>query len=71
MFLVLKFRELNISLAAFCRLYNIERTVIRRWAIKYDNKGVKGLKEILLIILSLKHNLKIGLESIKFMVIRL
>lgn len=46
MFLVLKFRELNISLAAFCRLYNVERTAIRRWAIKYDNKGFKGLKEI-------------------------
>ena len=46
MFLVLKFRELNISLAAFYRLYNVERTAICRWAIKYDNKGVKGLKEI-------------------------
>ena len=39
MFLVLKFRELNISLAAFYRLYNVERTAICRWAIKYDNKG--------------------------------
>ena len=46
MFLVLKFRELNISLSAFCRLYNVERTAIHRWSIKYDNEGLKGLEEI-------------------------
>lgn len=46
-FFVLKFRELNISLSAFCRLYNIERTVIHRWSIKYDNGGIDELKEIL------------------------
>lgn len=46
MFLLLKFRELNISLSAFCRMYNVEETAIRRWSIKYDNKGLKGLKEI-------------------------
>ena len=41
MFLVLKFREFNISLATFCRLYNVERTAIHRWSIKYNNKGFK------------------------------
>ena len=46
MFLVLKFRELKISLSAFCRLYNVERTAIHRWSIKYDNEGLKGLEEI-------------------------
>lgn len=46
MFLVLKFRELKISLSAFCRMYNIERTAIHRWSIKYDNEGLKGLEEI-------------------------
>ena len=46
MFLVLKFRELNISLSAFCRLYNVERTAIHRWSIKYDNESLKGLEEI-------------------------
>lgn len=46
-FFVLKFRELNISLSAFCRLYNIERTAIHRWSIKYDNGGIDELKEIL------------------------
>lgn len=46
MFLVLKFRELKISLSAFCRVYNIERTAIYRWSIKYDNEGLKGLEEI-------------------------
>ena len=29
-FLVLKFKELNISLSEFCRLYNVERTAIIR-----------------------------------------
>lgn len=46
MFLVLKFRELKISLSAFCRMYNVERTAIHRWFIKYDNEGLKGLEEI-------------------------
>ena len=46
MFLVLKFRELKISLSAFCRMYNVERTAIHRWSIKYDNEGSKGLEEI-------------------------
>ena len=46
MFFVLKFRELNISLAAFCRLYNIERTAIHRWSIKYDCGGLEALEEI-------------------------
>lgn len=46
MFFVLKFRELKMSLAEFCRLYNVERTAIHRWTIKYDNKGLEGLKEI-------------------------
>lgn len=46
MFFVLKFRELNISLSAFCRLYNIERTAIHRWSIKYDCGGLEALEEI-------------------------
>ena len=46
MFLVLKFRELKISLSAFCRMYNVERTAIHRWSIKYDNEGLKGLEKI-------------------------
>lgn len=45
-FFVLKFRELNISLSAFCRLYYVERTAIHRWTIKYDNGGIDELKEI-------------------------
>ena len=46
MFLVLKFRELRISLSEFCRTYNVERTAIHRWSIKYDNDGFDGLKDI-------------------------
>ena len=46
MFLVLKFRELKISLSAFCRMHNVERIAIHRWSIKYDNEGLKGLEEI-------------------------
>ena len=46
MFLVLKFRKLDISLSEFCRKYNVERTAIHRWSIKYDNNGFNGLKEI-------------------------
>ena len=45
-FLVLKYRELNISLSEFCRLYNVERTGIHRWSIKYDAQGTEGLREI-------------------------
>ena len=45
-FLVLKYRELNISLSEFCRLYNVERTGIHRWSIKYDAQGIEGLREI-------------------------
>lgn len=46
MFFVLKFRELNISLLAFCRLYNVESTAIHRWSIKYDHGGLEKLEEI-------------------------
>ena len=42
MFFVLKFRELKMSLAEFCRMYNVERTAIHRWSIKYDNKGLEA-----------------------------
>ena len=45
-FLVLKYRELNISLSEFCRIYAVERTAIHRWCIKYDAEGFEGLKEI-------------------------
>ena len=45
MFLVLKFRELKISLSAFCRLYNVERTTVHRWSIKYDNEGLEEIKK--------------------------
>lgn len=44
--LVLKYRELNISLSAFCMAFNVERTAIIRWSIKYDNGGPEGLCEI-------------------------
>ena len=43
---VLKFRELNISFAEFRRLYNVERTALERWAIKYDHGGLEALEEI-------------------------
>jgi transposase-like protein len=46
MFFVLKFRELNISLLAFCRLYSVESTAIHRWSIKYDHGGLEALQEI-------------------------
>lgn len=46
MFFVLKFRELNIPLSAFCRLYNIERTAIHRWSIKYNHSGLEALQEV-------------------------
>lgn len=46
LFLVLKFKELNISLSEFCRIYNVEKTTIHRWSIKFDNNGKDDLKEI-------------------------
>jgi len=45
-FLVLKFKELNISLSKFCRIYNVERTAIIRWSIKYELGGKDALLEI-------------------------
>lgn len=45
-FLVLKYRELNVSLSEFCRMFAVERTAIHRWCIKYDAEGSEGLKEI-------------------------
>ena len=45
-FLVLKFKELNISLSHFCRIYNVERTAIIRWSIKYELAGKEALFEI-------------------------
>lgn len=45
-FFVLKYRELNVSLSEFCRVYGVERTAIIRWCIKYDNEGSVGLEEI-------------------------
>ena len=45
-FLVLKFKELNISLSQFCRIYNVERTAIIRWSIKYEFGGKEALFEI-------------------------
>ena len=45
-FLVLKFKELNISLSHFCRIYNVERTAIIRWSIKYELGGKEALFEI-------------------------
>ena len=45
-FLVLKFKELNISLSQFCRIYNVERTAIIRWSIKYEFGCKEALFEI-------------------------
>ena len=45
-FLVLKFKELNISLSKFCRVYNVDRTAIIRWSIKYELGGKDVLFEI-------------------------
>ena len=45
-FLALKFKELNISLSEFCRVYNVERTAIIRWSIKYELGGKDALFEI-------------------------
>ena len=42
----MKFRELKISLSTFCRMYNVERTTVHRWSIKYNNEGLKRLEEI-------------------------
>lgn len=57
MFFVLKFRELNISLLAFCRLYNVESTAIHRWSIKYDHGGLEKLEEIKIKSLYSSHTL--------------
>jgi len=57
MFFVLKFRELNISLLAFCRLYNVESTAIHRWSIKYDHGGLEKLEEIKIKALYSSHTL--------------
>ena len=45
-FLVLKFKELNISLSQFCRIYNVERTAIIRWSIKYELAGNFSMLDI-------------------------
>lgn len=57
MFFVLKFRELNISLLAFCRLYSVESTAIHRWSIKYDHGGLEKLEEIKIKTLYSSHTL--------------
>lgn len=57
MFFVLKFRELNISLLAFCRLYNVESTAIHRWSIKYGHGGLEKLEEIKIKALYSSHTL--------------
>ncbi|MGL5623933.1 hypothetical protein [Cetobacterium sp.] len=41
--LVLKYRELNISLSEFCRLYSVERIAIHRCPIKYDDKFINHI----------------------------
>lgn len=43
---VLEYRNFQGSLSKFCRIYNVERTAIIRWNIKYKNSGFEGLKEI-------------------------
>ena len=45
-FFVLKFREIKIYLSEFYRLYNVEKTAIYRWSIKYDHGGLEALQEI-------------------------
>lgn len=45
-FFILKFKELNISLSEFWRVYNVERTAIIRWSIKYELNGKEALLEI-------------------------
>lgn len=57
MFFVLKFRELNISLLAFCRLYNVESTAIHRWSIKYEHGGLEKLEETKVKALYSSHTL--------------
>lgn len=57
MFFVLKFRELNLSLLAFCRLYRVESTAIHRWSIKYDHGGLEKLEEIKIKTLYSSHTL--------------
>lgn len=55
MFFVLKFRELNISLLAFCRLYSVESTAIHRWS--YDHGGLEKLEEIKIKTIYSSHTL--------------
>ncbi|MGL4947373.1 MAG: transposase [Cetobacterium sp.] len=63
MFFVLKFRELNISLLAFCRLYGVESTAIHRWSIKYDHGGLEALQEIKVKTLYFSHILINSVED--------
>ncbi|MGL5057307.1 MAG: hypothetical protein ACRC6A_08100 [Fusobacteriaceae bacterium] len=44
--LLLKYYELKISLSQFCREFNVERTVIVRWLIKYEAGGPSTLNRI-------------------------
>ncbi|MGL6168945.1 MAG: hypothetical protein ACRC0Y_11720 [Fusobacteriaceae bacterium] len=44
--LLLKYYELKISLSQFCREFNVERTAIVRWNIKYEIGGPSALKRI-------------------------
>ncbi|MGL5056644.1 MAG: hypothetical protein ACRC6A_04665, partial [Fusobacteriaceae bacterium] len=44
--LLLKYYELKISLSQFCREFNVERTAIVRWSIKYEVDGPYALKRI-------------------------
>ncbi|MGL5125503.1 MAG: transposase [Fusobacteriaceae bacterium] len=44
--LLLKYYELKISLSQFCREFNVERTAIVRWNIKYEVGGPSTLKRI-------------------------
>lgn len=45
MFFVLKFRELKVSLAEFCKLYNVERTAVHRCLLNMIMKFWKGLRK--------------------------
>lgn len=57
MLFVLKFRELNISLLTFCRLYSVESTAIHRWSIKYDHGELEKLEGIKIKTLYSSHTL--------------
>lgn len=45
-FLVLKFKELNISLSNFSIVYTVEKNAIIRWSIKYELGGKGALFKI-------------------------